>query len=75
MYRQAAREHRIDLDRSLYVGDRRRDVEPALDLKGIGILVPSLETPPNDVAWARAYARVASTLVEAVQEYLTLATE
>ncbi len=70
MYRQAAREHHIDLARSLYVGDRRRDVEPALELHGVGILVPSLETPPNDVAWARAHARVEHTLVDAVREYL-----
>ncbi|MEO7963110.1 MAG: HAD family hydrolase [Gemmatimonadaceae bacterium] len=75
LYRQAAREHRIDLDRSLYVGDRRRDVEPALDLKGVGILVPSLETPSNDVAWARTHARVAASLIEAVQEYLAIASE
>lgn len=70
MYRQAARERHIDLARSLYVGDRRRDVEPALELHGLGILVPSPDTPPNDVAWARTHARVATTLEDAVREYL-----
>lgn len=70
MYRQAAREHHVDLTRSAYIGDRRRDVEPALELRGIGILVPSSETPPNDVAWARTHALVAHSLQEAVRMYL-----
>lgn len=72
MYRQAARDHRITLDRSLYVGDRRRDVEAVMELGGIGILVPSPETPPNDVSWARAHARVEHTLDDAVRAYLAL---
>ena len=74
MYRQAERKHHIDLTRSLYVGDRRRDVEPALDLHGIGILVPSAETPPNDTSWARAHARVAVTLEDAIRDYLAIVT-
>jgi len=71
MYRQAAREHDIVLAQALYVGDRRRDVEPALELGGRGTLVPSAETPPNDVAWARAHAQVAHSLEAAVRDYLT----
>lgn len=70
MYRQAAREHDIALARALYVGDRRRDVEPALELGGTGILVPSAETPPNDVAWARTHALVSHSLVAAVRAYI-----
>lgn len=72
MYRQAAREHQIALAHALYVGDRRRDVEPALELGGTGTLVPSPETPPNDVAWARTHARVAHSLGAAVRDYLAL---
>jgi D-glycero-D-manno-heptose 1,7-bisphosphate phosphatase len=39
LYRQAAQAHAIDLARSIYVGDRRKDVEPAAALGGRGILV------------------------------------
>ena len=70
MYLQAAREHAIDLQRSLFVGDRRRDVEPALELGGIGILVPSPATPPNEVHWARTHAGVAHSLAEAINRWI-----
>lgn len=70
MYLRAAREHHIDLARSLYVGDRRRDVEPALELGGTGILVPSAVTPPNEVHWARAHAEVLPSLTEAVMRWI-----
>lgn len=39
LFRQAAREHGLDLSRSVYIGDRIRDVAPALELGGRGILV------------------------------------
>lgn len=39
LFRQAAREHDLDLARSVYVGDRIRDVEPGLELGGTAILV------------------------------------
>ena len=70
MYRQAAKEHRIALDRSLYAGDRRRDVEPALALGGFGVLVPSKETPASDVLWATEHAAVEDSLSAAVARYL-----
>lgn len=70
LYVRAARDHDIDLARSLYVGDRRRDVEPATELGGTGILVPSSETPPNDVYWARTHALVMHSLDEAVNHWL-----
>lgn len=70
LYLLAAREHQVALERSLYVGDRRRDVEPAAELGGMGILVPSSETPPNDVHWARTHALVMHTLDEAVTHWL-----
>jgi histidinol-phosphate phosphatase family protein len=49
MYRQAAREHGLDLGRSAYIGDRWRDVQPAIATGGLGILVPGRETPADDV--------------------------
>lgn len=70
MHRDAARVLGIALDRSLYVGDRRRDVEPALELRGLGILVPSRDTPEADVLWAAAHAHVADSLEEGAVRYL-----
>lgn len=70
LYVWASRALGIDLERSLYVGDRRRDVEPSLELGGLGLLVPSPDTPPNDVSWARAHADVAHSLDEAIDHFL-----
>jgi D-glycero-D-manno-heptose 1,7-bisphosphate phosphatase len=70
MYQRAAREHHLDLARSLYVGDRQRDVQPSLALGGTGILVPSEATPPDELRWARAHAQVRRTLAEAVRDWL-----
>lgn len=39
LFRQAARAHGLALDRSVYVGDRLRDVQPGLELGGTPILV------------------------------------
>ena len=66
LYERAAAEHGLDLTRSLYVGDRWRDVSPALRFGGTGVLVPSPDTPPDEIARARREARVAATLGDAV---------
>lgn len=39
LFRQAARDHGLELSRCVYIGDRVRDVAPALELGGLGILV------------------------------------
>ena len=70
LYERAAREHGLDLARSLYVGDRWRDVEPALRLDGTGILVPSTDTPDEDRARAERDATVAATLDAAISSFL-----
>lgn len=70
MYREASLRLGLTLDRSLYVGDRRRDVEPAQELGGYGILVPSRDTPEQDVIWAQGHAEIADSLEEAAQRYL-----
>ncbi|MGQ0650184.1 MAG: D-glycero-alpha-D-manno-heptose-1,7-bisphosphate 7-phosphatase [Gemmatimonadaceae bacterium] len=70
LYRQAALALDLALDRSLYVGDRRRDVEPALEVGGYGVLVPSPDTPESDVIWAEAHAEIADSLEEAVHRFL-----
>ncbi|MCC6318581.1 MAG: HAD-IIIA family hydrolase [Gemmatimonadaceae bacterium] len=70
MYRDAAKALDLAMDRSLYVGDRRRDVEPSLTLGGYGVLVPAPDTPEADVIWARGHADIADSLEEAAQRYL-----
>jgi histidinol-phosphate phosphatase family protein len=71
LYRRAAEEHDIDLARSLYVGDRWRDVAAALTLGGRAILVPSPSTSPEDRRHAEVEAEVAQELGEAVDRWLT----
>ncbi|MEP7382184.1 MAG: HAD family hydrolase [Gemmatimonadota bacterium] len=71
MFLRAANRHGIDLARSLFIGDKRRDVEPGLQLGGTGILVPSDATPLNDVHWARAHAFLRPSLGEAVELWRT----
>jgi len=48
LFKQAAAEHGLDLGRSFYVGDRRRDVEPVRQTYGQGILIQRESTPPED---------------------------
>jgi len=67
LFRAAAADHAIDLARSTYIGDRWRDVAPALELGGLGILVPSPDTDARDVERARDELRVAGSLGEAVE--------
>ncbi len=70
MYRQAAADLGIDLTRSAYIGDRWRDVQPALANHGFGVLVPGVETHECDIEQAREHVsprvRIASSLAEAV---------
>ena len=48
LFKQAAAERGLDLGRSFYVGDRRRDVEPVRQTYGQGILIQRESTPPED---------------------------
>lgn len=70
LYERAAADHGLDVGRSVYVGDRFRDVEPGLTLGGSGILVPNGETPDSDMAKARERALVMPTLGDAVAHFL-----
>ena len=76
MYREAAATHQLDLAQSAYIGDRWRDVQPALATDGIGILVPGVETPAADVEEARSALSdrvfMANTLLEAVSIALAM---
>jgi D-glycero-D-manno-heptose 1,7-bisphosphate phosphatase len=70
LYRRAATDLGLDLARSLYVGDRWHDTEPADALGGRGVLVPGPATPAAERARAEAGGRVAATLREAVDTWL-----
>lgn len=70
LFRKAAEDHDIDLSKALYVGDRRRDIEPGMLLRGNAVLVPSPETPAADVAFAESQARVLPSLAAVVDSYL-----
>ncbi len=71
LFLKAAAEHpEIDLARSLYIGDRMRDIEPGITLGGQPVLVPSPETSAEDVEKAQAVARVAPSLGAALDWFL-----
>lgn len=73
LYRQAATTHDIDTAGSFYVGDKLRDVIPARELGGHGILVPSLYTPAADLEEARVEFVVAGSLEQAVDRIVASA--
>ena len=73
LYRRAAEQLGIDLARSLYVGDRDRDIAPGLAFGGFVRLVPSGSTPEGDLELARQRGVLATSLAEAIDDYLTRA--
>ncbi len=70
LFREAAAEHALDLERSWYVGDRWRDVEPAFALGGIAALVAAPGTPADELALAAARNLVRPSLGVVVDEIL-----
>jgi D-glycero-D-manno-heptose 1,7-bisphosphate phosphatase len=70
LYERAVAEHGLDPARSLYAGDRWRDVAPAHAFGGMGVLVATHDTAPADVLRAQAEAHVATTLGAAVERFL-----
>lgn len=65
LFRQAAERRRLDLAKSWYVGDKLRDVLPAGEFEGHGVLIPDAETPAEEIERARTEFSVASSLDEA----------
>jgi histidinol-phosphate phosphatase family protein len=63
LYLQAARDRGIDLARSLYIGDRLRDVLPGLEFGGATFLIEGTE--PAAVADPPEGVRVVASLAEA----------
>lgn len=70
MHREAARAHGVDLTRSLYAGDRHRDVAPGLALHGFARLVPSPDTPAGERHEAARLGLLAPSLEGAVEAFL-----
>ncbi len=73
MYRDAAAAYQLDLGHSAYIGDRWRDVQPALATGGIGILVPGIETPAADVEDARSALSGRIFMAENILEAVSIA--
>jgi histidinol-phosphate phosphatase family protein len=73
MYKQAIAEHTLDPARSVFIGDRWRDVVPASKLGGLGIMLDVDSTPDEDRKQAKAAGiATASSLAEAVNQFLAM---
>lgn len=71
LFRQAAALHGLDLSRSLYAGDKLRDVTPAKEFGGSGYLIHSADTPDEDVERAeREEFAIVGSLLDAVRHFL-----
>lgn len=71
LYKQAIADHTLDPTRSVFIGDRWRDVVPASDLGGRGIMLDVDSTPDDDRKLAKAAGiATASSLAEAVSQFL-----
>jgi histidinol-phosphate phosphatase family protein len=71
LFEQAAALHGLDLQHSLFVGDKYRDVAPAALYRASGFLIRSTDTPADDVTCATdAGAPVVESLLEAARQYL-----
>jgi histidinol-phosphate phosphatase family protein len=71
LFRQAIRDHRFNATFPVLIGDRWRDIAAAPALNGTGILVPSSNTPTEDLSRAKEDALVYPSLLSAVQALLT----
>lgn len=71
MFETAIIEHQLDAGSSVFVGDKYRDLSPALTYGAHGILVPSPDTTSEDVEQALAAGfDLASSLTEAAVQIL-----
>ena len=70
LFERAINEHAIDAASSLFVGNRWTDIEPAQFYGARGVLVPSDETPADEIERAVREAEVAQTLTDVVHMIL-----
>jgi D-glycero-D-manno-heptose 1,7-bisphosphate phosphatase len=67
LYERAAIIHDLDLTRCLFIGDKARDIIPAVALGGRGVLVRSTNTNDDDLAHAKSADQpIVTSLSEAV---------
>lgn len=74
LFERAARDLGVDVARSWYAGDKWRDVEPALTLRGRGFLVPARSTPAEDLDRARQMGLVRDSLGDVAREIIATLT-
>lgn len=67
LFRQAAAEHHLDLSESWFIGDRWRDIQPALTLGGRGILVDGDPLSSDALEASRHAFRIVPDLVSAAR--------
>lgn len=65
----------LDLARSVWIGDRWHDIAPARHFGGRGILIPSPDSPADEVTRAEREAEVAQSRDEIITRVLTNASE
>jgi D-glycero-D-manno-heptose 1,7-bisphosphate phosphatase len=70
LYRQAMADLGLDATKAAFVGDRWSDTAAAAAFGGLGLLVPSPDTPPADIARATAAGTLAVTLSDAADRIL-----
>lgn len=73
MYKQAAAAHGLSLAEAGYIGDRWRDVSPALETGGVGVLVPGAETPAADADRTRAALSPRIHIARSIEEAVSIA--
>jgi histidinol-phosphate phosphatase family protein len=72
MHQDAAAALGLSLPASVYIGDRWRDVQPAITTGGLGILVPGEETPMEDILRARAALKPAVPIADNIEHAIAL---
>lgn len=72
LFDEALREFGIPGSRAAFVGDKVRDVSPALPFGGTGYLLVTQATTAEDVEWAEREAQTAASLSEVVDRMLGL---
>ena len=71
LFERAAALHGLDLSRSMFAGDKHRDVAPAMHFGAPAYLVRSPDTPEEHVTRASAEgAEVVDSLLDAARRYL-----
>jgi D-glycero-D-manno-heptose 1,7-bisphosphate phosphatase len=71
LFERAAALHALDLSRSMFAGDKHRDVAPALRFGAPAYLVRSPDTPEEHITRASAEgAEVVDSLLDAARRYL-----